>query len=89
MHVHTVTNRGASAVAQGLRGEKGEAGSPGLPGFSGPKGPTVSVGRIDLKIIANYKYDPSFELDLQGPPGPAGPEGKQVNSQQDQWRLLV
>lgn len=53
-------NRGASDVAQGLRGEKGEAGSPGLPGFSGPKGPTVSVGKIDLKIIANYKYDPSF-----------------------------
>lgn len=55
-----MTNRGASPVAQGLRGEKGEAGSPGLPGFSGPKGPTVSVGRIDLKVIPNYKYDHSF-----------------------------
>lgn len=38
-----VTNRGASTVAQGLKGEKGGAGSPGLPGFSGPKGPTVSA----------------------------------------------
>lgn len=55
-----MTNRGASAVAQGLRGEKGEAGNPGLPGFSGPKGPTVSVGMMGLKIIANHKYERSF-----------------------------
>lgn len=86
-----MTNCGSSAVAQGLRGEKGEAGSPGLPGFSGPKGPAVSGrGRaVDLKIIAKHQCEHSFAFGLQGPPGPAGPEGKQVRAGQDQWSPMV
>lgn len=34
---------------------------------------------VDLKITATGEYEHSSEFDLQGPPGPAGPEGKQVS----------
>lgn len=75
-----VMNSHVSAVTQGLRGDKGEAGNPGLPGFSGPKGPAVS-SRFQTFYYQSIRCNSHITciLILQGPPGPIGPEGKQVS----------